>query len=105
VPLIPSTLSLRTFDQLATYVQDEVQCPPQIIAFFSMVDRRKKLHREVVEQLPTERPDVLSVGIPAASDVELMGVRRQSVVETAPSGRAAVAYRQLWQEVRNRIEA
>ena len=103
VPLIPSTLSLRTFDQLSGYVKKEVERPPEIIAFFSMVDRRKKLHREVVERLPASRPDVVPVGIPAATEVELMGVHREAVVEGAPRSRAARAYRQLWQEIRNRV--
>ena len=39
VPLIPSTLTLRTFDQLGDFVADEVDRRPQIVAFFSMVDR------------------------------------------------------------------
>jgi len=103
VPLIPSTLSLRTFDQLSGYVKEEVERPPEIIAFFSMVDGRKKLHREVVEQLPASRPDVVPVGIPAATEVELMGVHREAVVESAPRSRAARAYRQLWQEIRTRV--
>jgi cellulose biosynthesis protein BcsQ len=102
VPLIPSTLSLRTFDQLSNYVRDEVERPPEIIAFFSMVDGRKKLHRQVVATLAAERPEVLPVGIPAATEVELMGEQRRPVVETAPTSRAARAYRELWAQVRAR---
>jgi chromosome partitioning protein len=104
VPLIPSTLSLRTFDQLSTYVRDEVARPPQIVAFFSMVDGRKRLHREVVAQLPAERLEVAPIGIPAATEVELMGVHRSAVVESAPLSRAGRAYRALWDEVRTRVE-
>ncbi|MGH9213927.1 MAG: ParA family protein [Acidimicrobiales bacterium] len=104
VPLIPSTLSLRTFDQLSGYVRDEVERPPQIVAFFSMVDGRKKLHREVVAELPVERPDVVPTGIPAATEVELMGVHRTPVVVSLPRSRAARAYRALWEEIRKRVE-
>jgi cellulose biosynthesis protein BcsQ len=103
VPLIPSTLSLRTFDQLVTYVRDEVERPPEILGFFSMVDRRKKLHREVVATLPGERPEVTGVAVPAATEVELMGVHRQAVVDHAPRSRAALAYRELWDELRRRV--
>ena len=51
VPLIPSTLTLRTFEQLSDFVDAEVDRQPDIVAFFSMVDQRKRLHREVVETL------------------------------------------------------
>jgi cellulose biosynthesis protein BcsQ len=103
VPLIPSTLSLRTFDQLLDYVRNEVKRPPEILGFFSMVDGRKKLHREVMAQLPIEHPEVSSVAIPAATEVELMGVKRCAVVDSAPRSRAALAYHDLWTEVRARL--
>jgi len=56
VPLIPATLSVRTFEQLLRFVADQVADPPDVVAFFSMVDRRKRLHREVVEGLGLQYP-------------------------------------------------
>jgi chromosome partitioning protein len=103
VPLIPSTLTLRTFEQLGEFVDAEVDRRPQIIAFFSMVDRRKRLHREVVETLPDGREDVVRAAIPAATEVELMGVERAPVVISAPRSRGAKAYTALWTEVRPRL--
>jgi cellulose biosynthesis protein BcsQ len=104
VPLIPSTLTMRTFDQLDEFVSGEgVSNPPQVLAFFSMVDRRKRLHRQVVEAFPHDRDDVAATAIPAATEVELMGVRRSPVVVDAPRSRAARAYRDLWAEVRARL--
>jgi chromosome partitioning protein len=104
VPLIPSTLTLRTFEQLADFVDAEVDRRPQIVAFFSMVDRRKRLHREVVETLPDGRSDVVRAAIPAATEVELMGVARSPVVISAPRSRGARAYVALWEEVRPRLD-
>ena len=104
VPLIPSTLTLRTFEQLATFVDAEVDRRPQIVAFFSMVDRRKRLHRDVVETLPDGRGDVVRAAIPAATEVELMGVARAPVVISAPRSRGARAYVALWDEVRVRLD-
>jgi chromosome partitioning protein len=104
VPLIPSTLTLRTFTQLGDFVADEVDRRPRIVAFFSMVDGRKRLHRDVVATLPATNPaDVVQASIPAATEVELMGVERAPVVVTAPHSRAARAYRLLWGEVRPRL--
>jgi chromosome partitioning protein len=104
VPLIPSTLTLRTFEQLADFVAAEVDRPPRIVAFFSMVDGRKRLHREVVATLPDSRDDLVPSAIPAASEVELMGVARTPVVIQLPRSRAARAYRALWDDVRDRLE-
>ena len=97
VPLIPSTLSVRTLDQLRTFLAGTEQQPPDVLAFFSMVDRRKRLHRELVASLPAELPGVSGVAIPAASVVELMGLHREPVVKSAPRHPAAAAYRELWE--------
>ena len=70
-----------------------------MLAFLSMVDRRKRLHRELVASLPAELPGVSGAAIPAASVVELMGLRRAPVVITAPRHPAAVAYGELWERV------
>jgi chromosome partitioning protein len=104
VPLIPSTLTVRTFAQLGDFVAGEVDRRPRIVAFFSMVDGRKRLHREVVATLPVTNPnDVVEAAIPAATEVELMGVERAPLVVSAPHSRAARAYRALWDEVRPRV--
>ena len=74
-----------------------------MLAFFSMVDGRKRLHREVMESLADE-PRVLRTAIPAASDVERMGRHRAPLALFAPRGRAALAYEALWAEIRERLE-
>jgi chromosome partitioning protein len=103
VPIIPSTLALRGFDQIVGYIEEEVERPPQMVPFFSMVDGRKKLHREVMQQRRQEHPELGWVGVPAATEVERMGVHRSPVVTHAPGSRAALAYRQLWAEVTARL--
>ena len=70
-----------------------------------MVDGRKRLHREVMEQLPPSTPSVLRTAIPAATDVERMGVHRTALADFAPRSRAARAYEALWGEVRERLNA
>jgi cellulose biosynthesis protein BcsQ len=101
VPLIPATLSSRTFDQLRRVVYSNGHAP-QVLGFFSMVDGRKRLHREVTESLATAH-DVLTTAIPTSSDVERMGVHRTVVDRSAPRRPAARAYRALWREIRDRL--
>src|SRR5262249_11416742 len=50
-PLIPTTLSVRTLDQLTDFIAPLTH-RPRLLGFFSMVDRRKRLHRDLVDQLP-----------------------------------------------------
>ena len=57
VPLIPTTLSLRTLAQLDAFLADHPARKKQpVLAFFSMVDQRKKLHRELIDQGPGRPP-------------------------------------------------
>ena len=105
VPLIPSPLSLRTLEQVRGFVAAEVPKPrPRIVAFFSMADGRKTLHREVMAELSgRDGGALLDAVIPAASDVEKMALRRQPLANFAPRGRAALAYAALWQELAPRL--
>ncbi len=100
VPLIPTTLSVRTLEQLADFVAEFNGRKPALLAFFSMVDRRKKLHREITEKLIVERTEVAGTAIPALSVIETMSVERAPVAVYAPNSSAAKAYRALWAELR-----
>jgi cellulose biosynthesis protein BcsQ len=102
VPIVPATLSSRTFDQLRAVVSDGGS-EPQLLAFLSMVDKRKRHHRELTSSLQSEYPEVLSSVIPSASAVERMGAERTVLEEFARDSRAAQAYRDLWREVRERL--
>jgi cellulose biosynthesis protein BcsQ len=99
VPLIPATLSLRTFEQLVRFVAAAEGHRPEVVAFFSMVDRRKRLHREVVESIPRDRARVAETVVPSLAAIEQMAQRRAPVTATAPASRAAQVYADLWREV------
>jgi cellulose biosynthesis protein BcsQ len=103
VPLIPTTLSVRTLDQLSEFIAGFDGHKPEVLAFCSMIDRRKRLHREIVEQLPQERPDVARTVIPALSLIERMSVERAPVTAFAPRSAAARQYAALWAEVADRV--
>ena len=74
----------------------------KVLGFFSMADRRKKLHRQIMDELAGEH-DILETVIPSSADVERMGSERAAVVDFAPRSRAALAYADLWAEVRARL--
>ncbi len=99
IPLIPATLSARTFEQIARVADDDTR----LLTFFSMADARKRMHREVMQQMASQHPEMLRTAVPFAADVERMGSQRMVLEEFSPRGRAAKAYRQLWQEIRERL--
>jgi cellulose biosynthesis protein BcsQ len=104
VPIVPSVLPLRSYDQLAAYVAaDSKLRKAQVLGFLSMVDRRKKGHRDLWEHLPAERDGVLRAAIPASVQVENMPVHRMPLVAQDGHSPPVIAYRELWKELRARF--
>jgi cellulose biosynthesis protein BcsQ len=107
VPIIPATLSSRTFDQLDRALEGrdghQGRGGPRVLAFFSMVDRRKRLHRQVIDEMRGRWPNVLDAEIPASAEIERMGSKREVVGAFAPTGRAAEAYEALWAGVKRKL--
>jgi cellulose biosynthesis protein BcsQ len=102
VPTIPTVLSLRTVDRLLKWA-DRSSSRAKIGAFFSMVDRRKTLHRRACEW-SREYPEVfLAAQVPYASVVEQMTVRRQPLVMFAAREAATAAFMEIWQELEARL--
>ena len=101
-PVIPSTLSIRTLDLVRSVVKDVGRSRTKLLPFLSMVDRRKRLHRDLLDQCLADE-NFLRTTIPTASVVERMGLTRAPVAATLPSQPAAKAFRSLWLEVADRL--
>jgi cellulose biosynthesis protein BcsQ len=99
VPTIPTTLSLRTLDQLARHLDRKGPPGVAVLPFFSMVDRRRTTHREIVDGNREDSFRFLKASIPYSSTIEKMGIHRKPLGAYAPQSRAAKAYRALWAEV------
>lgn len=102
-PIIPTTLSVRTLKQLKKYIESKNSPSTSLLAFFSMVDSRKKLHREIVENLHSDCQCLLETKVPYASDVERMGVLRAPVLKYSSKSRSSIAFRNLWAEINTRL--
>lgn len=103
IPLIPTTLSLRTFEQIEEFCQKHKIRKTAILPFFSMVDRRKTMHKDILANLPKTHNEVLKTYIPYASLVERMGLEREPVSAYAPESVAGLAFYDLWQEIKERV--
>jgi chromosome partitioning protein len=105
VPLVPTPLSLRMLRQLLDFIAGEGWSDLVLLPFFSMVDRRRALHQELIGSARAEFPQMLATEVPNWSAIERMSVRRAPLVATAPRGPAALIYQQLWREIRARTGA
>lgn len=100
VPIIPTTLSQRTFEQLVDFFKENDLPLKKLHGFFSMVQSTKALHEETMVLMKKAYPKTMfNAKIPFASDVERMGVHRAPVLKTAPNCAAGKAYQALADEI------
>jgi chromosome partitioning protein len=105
VPLLPSPLSVRMLEQLFEFVDRKSWPDLKVLPFFSMVDRRKLLHKETIESLRQRYPTILETEVPYGSDFERITLRRAPVESYAPASAAASVYRALWLEIDGRLQS
>jgi chromosome partitioning protein len=98
-PIIPTTLSLRTLTQLTEFIKNHGLEQLSLIPFFSMVDGRKNMHKDIMQQVLADYPAMLKTVIPYASDIERMGLERKPLAAYSGKSRSAGAYHELWQEI------
>lgn len=101
-PVVPAPLSVRSLDQFSEFVATHRPGVP-VLAFLSMLDERKVLHRQVVGQVRADRRFALAA-VPVSSAVERMGMEQVPAVIASPNNLAAVAYRRLWAEIDDRLD-
>lgn len=101
VPMLPATLSLRTTEQIESFLKREKVKRLRRFYFYTMVDRRKKLHRELLEQ---RRDGFLQATVPYASTAEQMALYREPIFAYAAHSPPARAYEALWREIVERSE-
>jgi cellulose biosynthesis protein BcsQ len=99
VPLMATTLSVRTYDQLLSFFDKQRYNPDIVYAFFSMVDTNRDAHRRLATEVYRQRRRVLKNPIPYFPQLEQMEIRREPVTAFAPDSPAARAYHKLWVEI------
>ena len=103
VPTIPTTLSLRTYQQIIEFFRENDIDEGKLQPFFSMVDIRRKMHRLILQRPPTFMSSVLGSYIPYASEVERMGIHQAPLAVFAARSKAAHSYTSMWDELRMRF--
>ncbi len=103
VPLIPTPLSVRMLEQLRDFAAANEWTDLELLPFFSMVDRRKSLHQEVIAATRRRFPELLATEVPYRSEIERMTERRAPLPSYAPHSIAGEIYAALWREISVRL--
>jgi cellulose biosynthesis protein BcsQ len=103
VPTIPTVLSLRTLAHVFKWA-DRSGTQSNVAAFFSMVDRRKALHRHATEWSAANPQIFMSAQIPYSSVVEQMTIRRMPLATFAAREPATQAFADIWSELEVRLQ-
>jgi len=99
VPIIPTTLSMLTLEKLYAFFKASGLDQHKIYPFFSMVEKRKIMHRQIMQTSELTAKRVLKKSIPYSADVEKMGLFREPLTHYRPTSAAAQSYLALWQEI------
>jgi chromosome partitioning protein len=103
VPLLPTPLSVRMLTQLQEFIGANGWSDLVLLPFFSMVDRRKSLHHEVMARTRGQFPQILETEVPYWSEIERMTLRRAPLPAYSPLGPAGLIYAALWNEIQQRL--
>ena len=103
VPIIPTSLSILTYEKLFIFFKKHDYDSEKIIPFFSMVEKRKKMHTNIMAEFSEKNSRFLKNTIPYTADIEKMGWFRKPVIEFRKNSAASQAYRELWGEIKNSI--
>ncbi len=99
VPVIPTTLSERTYEQLLRFFDNNGYKKKKLRPFFSMAQSNNKLHRQTIKDMESRHPNFMKTIIEFSLEIERMGVHRDPVLAYANKKSAAQAYRKLFNEV------
>jgi chromosome partitioning protein len=99
VPVIPTTLSVRSLEQLYEFFSENNYREKKLLPFFSMVQQSKNLHRQTMDSLRKEYRSFLKSYIPFSTNVEKMGIHRTPLFVFAAKEEIADAYRTIWNDI------
>lgn len=103
VPVIPTILSVRTYEQLLAFFKEEKLDHKKLIPFYSMVEWKKNMHNELMAEFSKEHSECLNVAITYNSIVERMGEYLSPVAFKFPYSESAESYRTLWKKLKKKL--
>lgn len=102
IPLIPTTLSLRSYNRLIQFLVKQRTRRLKVVPFFNLVDQGRSIHRVLAKNVCEKHPIFARQVIPESNLIEAMGVKRSPVFTFGRESAEADSYRNLWKEIKAR---
>lgn len=99
VPVVPTTLCERTYEQLLEFLKSKKISSKTIRSYFSMVQKSKTLHKQTMLEMSSQHKGFYQTTIPYTSDIEKIGITREPLAVTSPKSTSAKAFASLWSEI------
>jgi len=103
VPIVPTPLSVRMLLQLRDFLNEQAWQDVVLLPFFSMVDRRRSMHEDIIAHTRKQVRTLLSTEVPYSSVIERMTLRRAPLPSYSPRSEMGLVYRTLWKEIADRV--
>lgn len=103
VPMIPTTLSMLTYRKLVSFFEDSGLDAGKLHPFLSMVEPRKRMHRDTAREMMAAGVNLMNAFIPYNAEVEQMGSHRMPLIHYRPGCTGAKAFANLWQDLKKRL--
>ena len=104
-PVVPSPLSFEMLDRLKKQLKKERKDNNVLhFPFFSLVDRRKNLHKEVLHLHHNGKRGFLHTTIPYSKKAEQMVVHHAPLPHFDNRTNATRGYKALWKEIKENID-
>jgi cellulose biosynthesis protein BcsQ len=103
IPNLPAPLSIYCNNMLMDSLQQDMSLAKKVLSFYNMVQVHKILHKQYLDN----RKDaswMLDSYIPFYTDIELIGLTKESIFHQPKECRANAYYLQLWLEICERMQ-
>ncbi|MDA8081343.1 MAG: AAA family ATPase [Actinomycetota bacterium] len=100
VPVIPNPLSINTFETLLRFAGEIAdKKKTRLFAAFNLVDRRKQLHKQMLETYLNKDPRFLKHYVPASSAIEHMTSNRAPLATYSSRSSSTTSFSDLTEEI------
>ena len=103
IPNLPAPLSIYCNNMLMDSLQEDMSLSKKVLSFYNMVQVHKILHKQYLDN----RKDaswMLDSFIPFYSDIELIGLTKESLFHQPKESRVSPYYLRLWLEICERMQ-
>lgn len=103
IPNLPAPLSIYCNNMLMDTLQEDPAMAKKVLSFYNMVQVHKILHKQYLDNV-RDASWMLGNFIPFYSDIELIGLTKESIFHQEKESKANLYYLNLWLEICERMQ-